>query len=93
MARSAKGASERRTGGGIRPALLAGGVALMWFVEFQTDPMLPDTPSWGVALVLGGRLLADFVCAVVAVSIVRLVLAAARAGIANWLLARQRGDE
>lgn len=93
MARSSKGPSERRGGGGIRPALLACGIALMWFVEFQADPMLPGVPGWGVALVLGGRLLADFVCAVVTVSIARLGLAAARAVIANWRLARQRGDE
>ena len=93
MARSSKGPSERRDGSGIRPALLACGVALMWFVEFQADPMLPGVPGWGVALVLGGRLLADFVCAVVTVSIARLGLAAARAVIANWRLARQRGDE
>ncbi len=93
MARSPKGPSERRGGSGIRPALLACGIALMWFVEFQADPMLPGVPGWGVALVLGGRLLADFVCAVVTVSIARLGLAAARAVIANWRLARQRGDE
>jgi hypothetical protein len=93
MARVPKGPSERRDRSGIRPALLACGAALMWFVEFQADPMLPGVPGWGVALMLGARLFADFVCAAVLVSVARLGLAASRVIIANWRIARQPGDE
>jgi hypothetical protein len=86
----AKRPREHRDGGGIRPVLLAGGIALMWFVQFQQAPAAADAPSWGLGLVFAGRLLADFVGASVAVTFVRLGLGAARVALAQWRVQRPR---
>lgn len=68
----------------MRPLLLSGGLALIWFVQFQVD-MEGDVPVWGAAAVIAIRLLADFVGAWLALSIVRLVFAAGRLG---WMRLR-----
>lgn len=67
----------------VRPLLLAGALALMWFVQFQDSRVDVDAPPWAVALVLGVRLLADFIGAWVALSVARLVLAVGRMGLAQ----------
>jgi hypothetical protein len=59
----------------VRPCLLAGGLALLWFVQFQDVGVDGEAPIWGVALVIGLRLLADFIGAWVALSVLRLALA------------------
>jgi hypothetical protein len=90
----AKRSRERRDsggGGGIRPSLLAGGMALMWFVQFQGGLLPSDAPNWGMALVIAGRLAADFVGAAVLVAVARLGLAAARLALAHWRVQRPRG--
>jgi hypothetical protein len=82
--------AEHRSNGfgvsAVRPFLLSGGLALIWFVEFQVD-MEGDIPIWGVAAVVAMRLLADFVGAWLALSIFRLVFATGRLG---WLRLRGR---
>jgi hypothetical protein len=67
----------------VRPLLLAGGLALMWFVQFQEAGVDKDAPPWGVVLVLGVRLFVDIIGAWLAVSILRLILALARIGLAQ----------
>lgn len=92
MALSGKRGRERRGSGGVRPYVLAGGLGLMWFVQGQQAAMPTEAPAWGLAMIVGGRLLADFVCALVVVSAVRLAFAAARLGIAQWRAQRVRGN-
>jgi hypothetical protein len=82
---------ERGGGRGVRPMLLAAGIALMWFVQFQGDAAPADAPGWGMGLIIGGRLLADFVGAALVVAGLRLVLAAIRLGLAHWRLQRTGG--
>jgi hypothetical protein len=67
----------------VRPFLLAGALALMWFVQFQDAGVDVDAPPWAVALVLGVRLLADFIGAWVAISAARLALALGRIALAQ----------
>ena len=86
MASPAKGNRPR---GGVRPSFLAGGLALMWFVQMQKGGVEADAPAWGLALTVGGRLFVDFVGACVIVSAVQLLFALARLGIAQW---RARGQ-
>jgi hypothetical protein len=93
MAASQKAPRARRDSGGIRPVLLAGGMGLMWFVKYQSGPPPMGVPAWGVALIYGGRLFADFVGAAVIVAVVRLGLAAVRFAIESWRLQRRRGAE
>jgi hypothetical protein len=83
--------SIERRGGGIRPALLAAGMALMWFVEFQGAAVPTDAPGWATALLLAGRLFADFVGAALVVAAARLILAAFRLGLTHWRLQRSAG--
>jgi hypothetical protein len=52
--------------------LLAGGLGLIWFVEFQEGGLAEEAPMWSMALVLGVRLLADFVGAWIVISVLRL---------------------
>jgi hypothetical protein len=75
---------ERRGSSGIRPMLLAGGMALMWFVEFQGMALPINVPSWGMPLIIIGRLFADFVGAALVVALVRLGLAVTRLALAHW---------
>ena len=68
----------------VRPFLLAGGFALIWFTQFQDAGVDGDAPAWSVAVVLVIRLLVDFIGAWVALSVFRLVFALARLGL-TWL--------
>ena len=81
MARSRSvrpGAAEHRP---IRPMLLAGGLGLLWFVQFQESGSAEDGPFWLMVLVLGVRLLADFVGAWVVVSALRVAFAFSKLGL------------
>jgi hypothetical protein len=75
---------DGRGGIGLRPLLLALGLALMWLVEFQAGEVATDAPVWGVAAMLAGRFLVDFVGAWACISAVRLILALGRLGLAYW---------
>jgi hypothetical protein len=89
----AKGAKPSRAGPArkpVRPMLLAGGLGLIWFVQFQQGDMTQDAPSWGYGLVLGMRLLADFVGAWVAVALLQLAIALGRLGLVQL---RSRPEE
>jgi hypothetical protein len=68
----------------VRPFLLSGGLALIWFVLFQAD-VEGDVPVWGVAAVIAVRFFVDFVGAWLALSIVRLAFAVGRLG---WIQLR-----
>jgi hypothetical protein len=74
--------SAGRRGGSIKPVLLAAGLGLYWFVEYQDLGDAMTMPVWGYATALGVRLLADFVGAWVVVSALQLVLALGRLGVA-----------
>ena len=64
--------------------LLAGGLGLLWFVQYQQGgPAAEGGPVWSHAAVLGSRLLADFVGAWVVIALVQLVFALIRAGFAQ----------
>ena len=64
----------------MRPYLLSGGLALMWFAQFQELGVEGDTPAWGIAAVMAVRLSADFVGAWLLVSLLRLAFTAGRVG-------------
>jgi hypothetical protein len=64
----------------VRPVLLAAGLALYWFVEYQDAGGTMNVPMWGYVTVVGVRLLADFVGAWVIVSALQLALALGRLG-------------
>jgi hypothetical protein len=57
----------------VRPLLLAGVLGLMWFVLVQEGGIEDDVPGWGMPILLGVRLLADFVGGWVAVSLLQLL--------------------
>jgi hypothetical protein len=67
MAKGAKKAASKKAEktakpGSMRPVLLAAGLGLYWFVEYQDLGGQPEAaPIWGHMVVLGVRLLADFV--------------------------------
>ena len=65
----------------MRPVLIAAGLGLLWFVEFQDAGRPLDAPVWGTMVVLGVRLLADFVGAWFVVSGLQLALSLARLGL------------
>ena len=67
----------------VRPALLAGGLGLMWFVQFQQVSGDPEAPAWGYGLALGLRLLADIVGAWIVIAVVQLLFACGRLIIAR----------
>jgi len=56
----------------VRPYLLSGGLALIWFAQFQDMGVDGDAPAWGIVAVMVVRLLADFVGAWLLVSLLRL---------------------
>jgi hypothetical protein len=64
----------------VRPFFLSGGLALIWFAQFQEIGVEGDVPAWGVAAVVAVRFSVDFVGAWLAVSIARLAFAAGRLG-------------
>ncbi|HWD57894.1 MAG TPA: hypothetical protein VG308_06425, partial [Stellaceae bacterium] len=67
--------------GGIRPLLLALGLGLFWFVEYQDTSGASDVPMWGDVMVVGVRLLADFVGAWVLISTFQLSVGLAKLGL------------
>jgi hypothetical protein len=64
----------------VRPYLLSGGLALIWFAQFQDMGVDGDAPAWGIVAVMVARLLADFVGAWLLVSLLRLVYAGGQLG-------------
>ncbi|HXC30280.1 MAG TPA: hypothetical protein VNV38_20170 [Stellaceae bacterium] len=90
-AAAAKPPSAPRGGGATRPILLAAGLGLFWFVEYQDIGSAADVPMWGYAMIVGVRLLADFIGAWVIVSAVQFLLIVGRLLIAYvrglWLQA------
>lgn len=74
----------------FRPLLLAVGLGLLWFVQFQQGGGSDDGPAWSYGLVLGTRLLADFVGAWLVIAAARLVAALLRAGLAQYRAAAER---
>jgi hypothetical protein len=78
-------------GGAMRPMLIAAGLSLYWFVEYQDAGGAADVPVWVYAIMVGVRLLADFVGALVIVSALQLLLVLSRLAIAYlrglWLQA------
>ena len=68
----------------FRPMLLAGGLGLLWFVEYQQGGSAEEAgPAWSHGVVIGTQLLADFVGAWVAIALVQLVFALLRAAVAQ----------
>jgi hypothetical protein len=67
--------------GAMRPVLLAAGLGLFWFVEYQDLGSAADMPMWGYMAMIAVRLLADFVGAWVIVSGMQLLLALGRLGL------------
>jgi len=61
--------------------LLAGGLGLMRFVQFQEVGSGEDAPAWSMALVLGVRLLVDFVGAWIVVSVLRIAFVFGKLGL------------
>jgi hypothetical protein len=83
MARSARTpASATGKLGGLRPVLLALGLGLYWFVEYQDAGGDPDAPMWGSLIMVGARLLAAFVGAWFLVSALQLAIVFIRLGLA-----------
>jgi hypothetical protein len=81
-AASKAAAPKKSGGGGLRPAFLAAGLGLFWFVEYQdAGGAEGDMVMWNYLAVLGVRLLADFVGAWVLISAAHLVFALGRYGI------------
>ena len=87
-AKSAKAAKPDKAGqpdkptktGSMRPVLLAAGLGLYWFVQFQGTGGLTDAPGWSGMIVLAARLLADFVGAWCVISALQLACALGRLG-------------
>jgi hypothetical protein len=83
MAKSAKRSTKAQPKkGGMRPVLLAAGLGLFWFVQYQNAGGVEgDMAMWSYLVTVGVRLLADFVGAWVIVSAVQLAIALARLGL------------
>ncbi|HTW53853.1 MAG TPA: hypothetical protein VME45_18335 [Stellaceae bacterium] len=75
----------------MRPMLIAAGLSLYWFVAYQDAGGAADVPVWVYAIVVGMRLLADFVGALVIVYALQLLLVLTRLAVAYlrglWLQA------
>jgi len=84
MAKGAKKAKQSKQAkpGSMRPVLLAVGLGLYWFVEYQDLGGQPEAPMWGYLVVLGVRLLADFVGAWFIVAALQLAFSLVRLGLA-----------
>jgi hypothetical protein len=76
----------------VRPFLLAGGLALIWFVQFQEARVEGDAPAWAFAIVLAVRLAVDFIGAWVALSAIRLIIALGRLGLIHLRAHWQQGS-
>jgi hypothetical protein len=83
MARSARNSASPTKLGGLRPVLLALGLGLYWFVEYQDGSGEVDAPMWGYLIMSGVRLLAAFVGAWFVVSALLLALALIRLGLSH----------
>jgi hypothetical protein len=81
-------------GGAMRPVLIAAGLGLYWFVQYQDAGGTTDAPIWVYAITVGVRLLADFIGAMVIVSGAQLLLVLSRLGLTYlrglWLQASGR---
>lgn len=87
--------SAGKNGGGIKPVLLAAGLGLYWFVEYQGLGDAESMPMWGYAATVGVRLLGDFVGAWVIVSALQLALALGRLAVAylrGWMMQQGGGS-
>jgi hypothetical protein len=63
----------------FRPMLLAGGLGLLWFVQYQQGGPAEETgPAWAHGAVLGTQLLADIIGAWVVIAVAQLVFALIR---------------
>jgi hypothetical protein len=81
MARSAKRPQSAPKLGPMRPVLLAAGLGLFWFAEYQDGGGAEGAPMWGYLVGGGVRVLADFVGAWFIVSALQLGLALLRFGV------------
>jgi hypothetical protein len=81
VARSAKTSDNPRQKGALRPILLAAGLGLYWFVQYQDAGADIDGPLTACLIIGGARLLADFVGAWFALSVLQLAFALARFGV------------
>ena len=93
--RPAKPAPKSAGGGGIKPVLLAAGLGLYWFVEYQDLGDASSMPIWGYVTTVGVRLASDFVGAWVVVSALQLALALGRLGMAylrGWMVQQRVGS-
>jgi hypothetical protein len=81
MAKGAARSAKPTKAPSMRPVLIAAGLGLFWFVEFQDAARALDAPVWGAIAVWGIRLLADFVGAWFVVSGLQLVVSLARLGL------------
>ena len=79
MAKSAKRPAAAPKRKAFRPLLFAGGLGLLWFVQYQSNGPPDEGPAWSHALLLSTRLLADIVGAWVAIAVAQLFLAILRA--------------
>jgi hypothetical protein len=94
-AKPAPKSADKSRGGSIKPVLLAAGLGLYWFVEYQDLGDMTAMPMWGYATTVGVRLLADFVGAWVVVSALQLALALGRLGVVylrGWMMQRGVGS-
>ena len=73
----------------MKPALLAAGLGLYWFVAYQDGGGVEDAPMWGYLAMGALRLLADFVGAWLIISGLQLALTLGKLGFgyvrALWL--------
>lgn len=92
--RPAAKAPAAKRGGALRPVLLAAGLAIYWFVEHQDIGSATDAPIWGYGVIIGVRLLVDFVGALVLVAALQLFWVSSRLAVAYlrgvWLQVSSR---
>jgi hypothetical protein len=81
VAKTAKPPKKPSNKGALRPVLLAAGLGLFWFVEYQDAGGDVSGPMTAYLVMTGVRLLADFVGAWMALSALQLVFAFARFGV------------
>jgi hypothetical protein len=81
VARSAKTPKDPRKKAALSPILLAAGLGLYWFVQYQDAGADIDGPMPAYLIIGGARLLADFVGAWFALAALQLVFALVRLGV------------
>jgi hypothetical protein len=67
--------------GAMRPVLLAAGLGLFWFVEYQEGGDVEGAPMWAYLAVNGVRVVVDFVGAWFVVSALQLAIGLVRFGL------------